>query len=99
MWFAAEQRTAAILARLRRESKQFRGDRILQPSEFIAERCSCGLVRGERWVSGTKIETHVDERSAEFQKNSRLMVDRLRQRLVVRRHAAHGIGDPAVDEL
>jgi 3-methylcrotonyl-CoA carboxylase beta subunit len=35
------------------------------------------LVRGERWVSGTKIETHVDEKSAEFQKNGRLMVDRL----------------------
>jgi 3-methylcrotonyl-CoA carboxylase beta subunit len=35
------------------------------------------LVRGERWVSGTKIETLVDEKSAEFEKNSRLMVDRL----------------------
>jgi 3-methylcrotonyl-CoA carboxylase beta subunit len=28
-------------------------------------------------VSGTKIETRVDEKSAEFEKNSRLMVDRL----------------------
>jgi acetyl-CoA carboxylase carboxyltransferase component len=35
------------------------------------------LVRGERWVTGTKIETRVDEKSAEFEKNSRLMVDRL----------------------
>jgi 3-methylcrotonyl-CoA carboxylase beta subunit len=35
------------------------------------------LLRGERWVSGTKIETRVDEKSAEFEKNSRLMVDRL----------------------
>jgi 3-methylcrotonyl-CoA carboxylase beta subunit len=38
---------------------------------------SGGLVRGERWVSGTKIETRVDELSAEFEKNSRLLVDRL----------------------
>jgi acetyl-CoA carboxylase carboxyltransferase component len=35
------------------------------------------LVRGERWVSGTKIETRVDEKSAEFEKNSRLLVDRV----------------------
>ena len=28
-------------------------------------------------MSGTKIETRVDEKSAEFEKNSRLMVDRL----------------------
>src|SRR5271156_6071628 len=77
MWSAAVPRTAAILAQLRRESKQFRGDRILQPLETVVERLSCGLLRGEPWVSGTKIETQVDEKSAEFEKNSRLMVDRL----------------------
>jgi 3-methylcrotonyl-CoA carboxylase beta subunit len=37
----------------------------------------CGLLRGERWVSGTKIETRVDEKSPEFERNSRLMVDRV----------------------
>jgi 3-methylcrotonyl-CoA carboxylase beta subunit len=77
MWFAAEPRAGPILAHLRRESKQFRGDRILQPLEAVIERSSCGLLPGERWVSGTKIETRVDETSAEFDKNSRLMVDRL----------------------
>jgi 3-methylcrotonyl-CoA carboxylase beta subunit len=34
-------------------------------------------VSGERWVSGTKIETRVDEKAADFEKNSRQMVDRL----------------------
>ena len=36
MWPAAEPRAAAILAQLQRESKQFRGDRILQPLEPVA---------------------------------------------------------------
>src|SRR5271155_3395762 len=77
MWPAAEPRATAILAHLRRESKQFRGDRILHLPQTDEDRLSCGLLRGERWVSGTKIETRVDEKSAEFEKNSRLMVDRL----------------------
>jgi hypothetical protein len=38
MWPAAGPRAAAILAHLRRESKQFRGDRILQPLETVAAR-------------------------------------------------------------
>jgi 3-methylcrotonyl-CoA carboxylase beta subunit len=74
---AAEPRAFAILAHLRRESKQFRGDRILHLPQTDEERLSCGLVRGEGWVSGTKIETRVDEKSAEFEKNRRLMADRL----------------------
>jgi 3-methylcrotonyl-CoA carboxylase beta subunit len=77
MWSAVEPRTEPILAHLERESKQFRGDRILHLPQADAERLSCGLVRGERWVSGTKIETRVDEKSAEFEKNRRLLVDRL----------------------
>src|SRR5271168_235032 len=77
MWPAAKPRTTAILAQPRRESKQFRGDRILHLPQSDEDRLSCGLLRGERWVSGTKIETRVDEKSAEFEKNSRLMVDRL----------------------
>jgi 3-methylcrotonyl-CoA carboxylase beta subunit len=77
MWFTAEPRATAILAQLRRESKQFRGDRILHLPQTDEDRLSCGLLRGERWVSGTKIETRVDEKSADFEKNSRLMVDRL----------------------
>jgi 3-methylcrotonyl-CoA carboxylase beta subunit len=77
VWSAAEPRAFAILAHLRRESKQFRGDRILHLPQTDEERLSRGLVRGEGWVSGTKIETRVDEKSAEFEKNSRLMADRL----------------------
>ena len=77
MRFAAVPRAFAILAHLRRESKQFRGDRILHLPQTDEERLSRGLVRGEGWVSGTKIETRVDEKSAEFEKNSRLMADRL----------------------
>jgi hypothetical protein len=48
-----EPRVAAILAQLRRESKQFRGYRILQPLEAVIERLSCGSLRGQRWVSGS----------------------------------------------
>src|SRR5271154_2937887 len=77
MWSAAEPRATAILAQPRRESKQFRGDRILHLPQTDEDRLSCGLLRGERWVSGTKIETRVDEKSAEFEKNSRRMIDRL----------------------
>ncbi len=77
MWRAAEPRAAFILAYCERESKQFRGDRILHLPQTDEDRRSCGLVRGERWVSGTKIETRVDQKSADFEKNSRLMVERL----------------------
>jgi len=78
MWSATEPRTAVILAPSGAQVKTISG---------VIESCICrkmiksdyraGLVRGERWVSGTKNRTRVDEKSADFEKNSRLMVDRL----------------------
>jgi 3-methylcrotonyl-CoA carboxylase beta subunit len=55
------------------------------------------LVRGERWVSGTKIETRVDEKTADFEKNSRLMVDRLTEIKNEEQHIRQGGGAKAIE--
>jgi acetyl-CoA carboxylase carboxyltransferase component len=55
------------------------------------------LVRGEGWVSGTKIETRVDEKSAEFEKNSRLMADRLTEIKNEEQHIRQGGGAKATE--
>jgi 3-methylcrotonyl-CoA carboxylase beta subunit len=48
-------------------------------------------------VSGTKIETRVDEKSAEFEKNSRLMVDRLTEIKNEEQKIRHGGGAKAIE--
>src|SRR5580692_2861466 len=97
MWRAAEPRTAIILANWERESKQFRGDRILHLPQTDEDRRSCGLLRGERWVSGTKIESRVDQKSADFEKNSRLMVERLTELKNQEQQIQQGGGAKAIE--
>jgi len=48
-------------------------------------------------VSGTKIETRVDEKSAEFEKNSRLMADRLTEIKNEEQHIRQGGGAKATE--
>src|SRR5271168_4957323 len=48
-------------------------------------------------MSGTKIETRVDEKSADFDKNSRLMVDRLTEIKNEEQHIRQGGGAKAVE--
>src|SRR5580700_7010209 len=97
MWRAAEPRAAIILANWERESKQFRGDRILHLPQTDEDRRSCGLLRGERWVSGTKIESRVDQKSADFEKNSRLMVERLTELKNQEQQIQQGGGAKAIE--
>jgi 3-methylcrotonyl-CoA carboxylase beta subunit len=97
MWRAAEPRTAIILANWERESKQFRGDRILHLPQTDEDRRSCGLLRGERWVSGTKIESRVDQKSADFEKNSRLMLERLTELKNQEQQIQQGGGAKAIE--
>src|SRR5580704_6446841 len=97
MWRAAEPRAAIILANWERESKQFRGDRILHLPQTDEDRRSCGLLRGERWVSGTKIESRVDQKSADFEKNSRLMLERLTELKNQEQQIQQGGGAKAIE--
>jgi 3-methylcrotonyl-CoA carboxylase beta subunit len=96
-WRAAEPRAAIILANWERESKQFRGDRILHLPQTDEDRRSCGLLRGERWVSGTKIESRVDQKSADFEKNSRLMLERLTELKNQEQQIQQGGGAKAIE--
>ena len=48
-------------------------------------------------MSGTKIETRVDEKSADFEKNSRLMVDRLTEIKNEEQHIRQGGGAKAIE--
>jgi acetyl-CoA carboxylase carboxyltransferase component len=54
-------------------------------------------VPGERWVSGTKIETRVDKKSADFEKNARQMVDRLTEIKNEEQRISQGGGTKAIE--
>jgi 3-methylcrotonyl-CoA carboxylase beta subunit len=54
-------------------------------------------VPGERWVSGTKIETRVDKKSADFEKNAQQMVDRLTEIKNEEQRISQGGGTKAIE--